>query len=326
MKNSLISVIVPVYKVEKYINRCVESIINQTYENLEIILVDDGSPDNCPIICDKYQKKDTRIKVIHKANGGLSDARNVGIKESTGNYLLFVDSDDWLPTDAISFLYEVLIKSNSDISTGILKEVESDTDIGDNKASDVRTFNREKALEELMYLHNLSNSASGKIYKRDLFLHVNYPIGKHYEDLGTTYKLFDQAERVTVTNKVVYYYFKNTESIRHMKYSSKRLEGLEFSLKELNFIEDNHPKLLDAAIYRVFYECMLILNEMPLFHRDRSSIYKVLRKYIGNVLFNEKLLKKQKLLCYMSIFGQIGIKISFNIKKYIKLYKNEAAK
>ena len=185
----LISVIIPVYKVEEYINRCIDSVINQTYKNLEIILVDDGSPDGCPKICDEYAKKDSRIRVIHKQNGGLSDARNVGIDNANGKYITFIDSDDWIPIDSINILYKNLINTKSEISSGCLLEVFSDNRKNYSN-NDYEVYSKIEGLKNLFLLHDISNSASGKIYDISLFDNIRYPVGKLYEDLGTTYKLF----------------------------------------------------------------------------------------------------------------------------------------
>ena len=136
----LISIIIPVYKVEKYIYKCIDSVLNQTYKNLEIILVDDGSPDKCPEICEEYAKKDNRIKIIHKKNGGLSDARNAGLKVATGKYIGFVDSDDYIEKDMYQVLYNNIIKTNSDISIVNLKEVKENEIIENNVKDEQNTI------------------------------------------------------------------------------------------------------------------------------------------------------------------------------------------
>ena len=316
----LVSVIIPVYKVEDYIHKCVDSVVNQSYKNLEIILVDDGSPDNCPKICDEYAKKDKRIKVIHKKNGGLSDARNAGIDKCHGKYITFVDSDDWLPLDAIEWLHSIAEKTNSDIASGNLKEVfdrDERKDLADDNHYDV--LGREDALEALMYLHDLSNSASGKIYKKELFDNIKYPVGKHYEDLATTYKIFDEANNVVVSKRIVYYYYQcNSGSIRHNSYSEKRLEAVKFAEEELKFIEKKYPAIKNAAVYRLFFECLSALNDMPARCKDKDSIKKKIRNYRKIVTRDKKISKKQKLLCRSSYFGRLGIKFAFAFKKAIK--------
>ena len=309
----LISVIIPVYKVEEYINRCIDSVINQTYKNLEIILVDDGSPDGCPKICDEYAKKDSRIRVIHKQNGGLSDARNVGIDNANGKYITFIDSDDWIPIDSINILYKNLINTKSEISSGCLLEVFSDNRKNYSN-NDYEVYSKIEGLKNLFLLHDISNSASGKIYDISLFDNIRYPVGKLYEDLGTTYKLFAKCKNVVSTKKIVYYYFQNSQSIMHKSYSSKRLQSLDFMYEQKKFIIDNLPEIEDYVDFRIFYECVLILNDMPYSSKDRVKLKHIIKKYRNEILKIEGLYFKQKLLCYSTYFGQFGIKIAFKIK------------
>ena len=164
----LITVIVPVYKVEKYIRRCIESIINQTYRNLEIILVDDGSPDDCGKICDEYAKKDNRIKVIHKENGGLSDARNKALDLANGKYVIFVDSDDYIEKNAIGYLYKLIQKYNTDIAIGLVNSIYDGekNSILKNKESNIKVYNKEQALETMLYNTEFTNMACNKHYKK----------------------------------------------------------------------------------------------------------------------------------------------------------------
>ena len=187
-----ISIIVPFYNVEKYAPKCIESIINQTYTNLEIILVDDGSPDTCGKICDDYALKDGRIKVIHKKNAGLSDARNVGIKEATGKYIGFVDGDDYIEKDMYKYLYNLIKENNADISICGVEEVYEDGSIQDEKAKEsIEILSKEDAIKELLLDKKVRSHAWDKLYKRELFENIEYPYGRKMEDIATTYKLFD---------------------------------------------------------------------------------------------------------------------------------------
>lgn len=320
--DNLVSVIIPVYNVEKYIKRCIDSVVNQTYKKIEIILIDDGSLDKSSKICDEYKEKDSRIEVFHKKNGGLSDARNYGLKKSKGKFVIFVDSDDWIPSNAIEIMIKKLIKNNVDIVSGKMKEVYSSI-IKDNsrEKSDINTnvMSTEKALEKLMYLHNFSNSASAKIYKKNLFENVEYPKGKLYEDLGTTYKVFAKAKKIASIDSIVYYYYQNNnESIMHKEYDEKRLDGLDFAIEELNFINQNFPNIKNAAIFRLYYECIAILNDMPFRCKEKKYVKQYIKKYKKIVLHDNNLYKKQKLLSYAPLFGQVGIKFAFKIKAQIK--------
>lgn len=178
----LISVIIPVYNVEKYLNKSIESVIKQTYKELEIILVDDGSTDSSGKICDEFAQKDDRIKVIHKKNGGLSDARNAGISEAKGKYLGFIDSDDYIDKNFYEILYNVLKKYNSDIS--ICKHRETYTDYEENTSKleiKEQVFNTEQALKELLLFGEVNNYAWNKLYKKELFNEINYPVGKKWK-------------------------------------------------------------------------------------------------------------------------------------------------
>ncbi len=201
----LISVIIPVYKVEEYLNKCVDSVINQTYKNLEIILVDDGSPDNCPKICDDYAKQDKRIKVIHKKNGGLSDARNAGIDMANGEYLSFIDSDDYVEKNYISFLYNLAKKYNSDLTMGKQYVRYSNKTINTGSGS-LYELNSYDALDKILYGEDLDVSAWAKLYKKELFKKVKFPVGRLFEDAATIYKLIDLSKKVVLKSEPIYNY------------------------------------------------------------------------------------------------------------------------
>ena len=198
-----ISVIVPIYNVEQYLRRCIDSIINQTYKNLEIILVDDGSPDNCGQICDDYAKKDTRIKVIHKKNGGLSDARNVGLEVCTGDYISFVDSDDWIELNT----YEIMMKSmneyNADMVVSNINYVYKDKVESKYSEDKIRCFNKEEAMKELIKDGLVQAVVWNKLYKRVVIDNLRFKVGKLNEDEFFTYKICAKAERIVDRKSVV---------------------------------------------------------------------------------------------------------------------------
>ena len=213
----VISVIVPIYKVEKYLRKCVDSIITQTYKNLEIFLVDDGSPDNCGAICDDYAREDERIKVIHKENGGLSSARNAALDVATGDFIMFVDSDDWVEPEFCEKALEMAIKeevpivsfgyNNVAIKDNIIKRYERFT-------SKVRKVTSSEAIRHVILKDDVIFSfAWNKIYKRELFTDVRYPYGMTYEDQGTTYLLFHKAQNIYVSDKILYNYVRRNDSI-----------------------------------------------------------------------------------------------------------------
>ncbi len=255
----LVSVIVPIYKVEKYIHRCIESIINQTYVNLEVILVDDGSPDSCGTICDEYAKADNRIVVVHKANGGLSDARNAGLDIMHGYFVTFVDSDDYISLDYVEKLYKVLKDNNADISICAEEYI---LELSDGKEKVIkRPFNEFKGTKRLTVEEALScslrqdlfeASACAKLYRASLFSDVRFPVGYAYEDQGTTYKTFLRSEKIVYVGEHLYFYLQRSGSILHSNGSSKRYwDGIQMIEQQYNDVIKCFPRLKQPANVRL---------------------------------------------------------------------------
>lgn len=209
----LISVIVPIYGVENYLRQCVESLLNQTHQNLEIILVDDGSPDACPAICDEFSQKDTRIRVIHKKNGGLSDARNAGLDVATGEYIGFVDSDDWIMPDMFEYLLHGILGYRAEISCCGHVNIQDEWMDYKSEEKDI-VYSTEAALNELFF-DRLKSFAWNKLYKATLWENIRYPVGRNFEDILTTYKLFERSSRIAVLKEPKYYYRIRQNSIMH---------------------------------------------------------------------------------------------------------------
>lgn len=210
--SSLISIIVPIYKTESYLRKCLKSIVNQTYKNLEIILIEDGSPDNCGRICDEYAELDSRIKVIHQHNGGLSVARNSGLKIASGEYIGFVDSDDWIADDMFETLYSGTSEYHADIAICGFYFVK-DENYKEVKEENIVLCGREEALHHLLLDQTFTNHVWNKLYKRELFEGITYPCGRTFEDIATTYKLFERAKRIVFMNSSKYYYLQRNDSI-----------------------------------------------------------------------------------------------------------------
>lgn len=271
--NEIVSVVVPVYKVEKYLDRCVTSILGQSYKDLEILLVDDGSPDNCGLLCDQWASKDKRIKVIHKANGGLSSARNAGIEKSTGRYLFFVDSDDWITSDAISSLMEIEKKSDADIVSGSYV-ITSDPDFTPVQSSDYSIMNREDALEYYLKI-GMSQTISdypawGKLYRRELFNEENFPEGQLYEDVATVFKLIKKVKKYVKSKKVIYFYYKNESSITHNSFTMKDLDAIKVGedlVKESAGEAEIISKLAEQKRVRGYFSCIC---KMYMYGIDKS--------------------------------------------------------
>lgn len=242
--NPLISVIVPIYNVEKYLARCVDSIVNQTYKNLEIILVDDGSPDRCSQMCDDYAEKDRRIKVVHKKNGGLSDARNAGMAVATGEYISFIDSDDL----------------------------------------SVKTYDTQDAMSALIAENPFHQHVWNKLYKTKLVKDIPYAVGKLNEDEFWTYRVFGRANKVSKLNKTMYYYFQRSSSIMGVGYNIRRLDALEGKANRQKYIEKNFPDLSTQAKIDLYGSCMFAYQSVLKFMSgaDKEKALSIIKKYKKN--------------------------------------------
>ena len=267
----LISVIVPVYKVEQYLDRCVESIVNQTYSNLEIILVDDGSPDNCPAMCDAWAARDSRIRVIHKENGGLSDARNAGMAVASGELTGFIDSDDWIRTDMYQLLWENMRQHSSDISACGVEMV-----FEDGSPSRMLTrpgncvLNTEDALLTLIEETKLKQPVWYKLYKTALIVDLRFPVGRYHEDAFWTYQAVGRAGRISVFDAPCYYYTQRAGSIMGAGYSLKRLDALEAKRACVGYMEKHCPRLVTAACIDLWSSCIYV-GQMLLRHCEADE-------------------------------------------------------
>lgn len=249
-----ISVIVPVYKVEPYLARCIESIQKQTYFNLEIILVDDGSPDNCGNLCDEYAAKDNRICVIHKKNGGLSDARNAGIESASGSYLCFADSDDWLDRDMIALLYKLCIEKNADISECSFRNIYSGY-IQEETACTAQLIegNHIFALKKMLEWKYFKPVAWNKLYKRSVIGDIRYPVGKLHEDEYTTYKIFYNAKKSVYIDVSKYNYDKTrTDSITGSEFKEDNLDACWAFRERIDFFREHHLDILEKEINNAY--------------------------------------------------------------------------
>lgn len=256
MEQTLISVIVPVYKVEPYLNKCISSIVNQTYRNLEIILVDDGSPDNCPTMCDTWAKKDSRIRVIHKANGGLSDARNAGLAIATGELISFVDSDDFLAQDFFECLYHAMSENNAEVAECATAYVtENGTVIRLRKAAPQPTLDRMEALRRLVMEDGVHQTVWNKLYRREVLAGLLFEVGKYNEDEFWTYQVFDRLQKVAIVEKPLYQYLQRGTSIIGVGYNLHRLDGLEARFHRMNYLQ-KYDELANLTRQQFTFDCM----------------------------------------------------------------------
>lgn len=309
----LISVIVPVYNVEEFLPRCMNSLLRQTYRNLEIILVDDGSTDNCSSLCDEFAKQDKRIKVIHKTNGGLSDARNAGMKVMTGEYVSFIDSDDWINIHFYEVLMDVMKKEDCDIvqcEREILYEEKGEfgSDIADYN---VETYEAKEALELLIEEKRFKQVVWNKLYKREN-IRLEFAKGKTNEDEFWTYRIFGEADKIAYVNVPMYYYFQREGSIINSLYSLKRLHAIEALVERYQYMQDRYPALTDKAAFSVYCAC-LYAYQMSIKYLDKNDKRKAC-EYIKNVV--KEFYPSKKILSETSVTMRVWAgcsKLSFDM-------------
>ena len=324
----LISVVIPVYKVEEYIKRCIDSIITQTYENLEIILVDDGSPDNCPKICDEYAKKDKRVKVIHKENGGLSDARNAGIDIASGKYITFVDSDDYVTSDYVEYMYNILKKYDSQMATCQTLRVNSkDTEIkkiANNFQEEIELMTARDLFYNILFAKKSDVSAYSKLYKIELFDEIRYPKGVVYEDTATTYKLIEKCDKISVGNKECYLYCARPGSISKMKgFNKNEVDYIRNTDEMLKHLKNKYPDLEKAIkryeLYSNFRILRLLIFTKPRDKEMEKEIFQKIKTNRREVFSYQDTPKRDKFAIVLSLFGIKLFKISWLL--YCKVTK-----
>ena len=283
MTTPLISVIVPVYRVEEYMERCVKSILSQTYKNLEVILVDDGSPDQCPAICDACAEKDVRVKVIHQENKGLSGARNAGIDAASGEYLAFVDSDDYVSPHFIEELYQLLQDTGCAIGQCRFSYVKGDGLVEEGDSA-FCIYRGESLMEQLYGPEEKATCfvvAWNKLYRAELFKEtgIRYPEGRIHEDEATTYRLFHEAKKLAFLDRALYgYYTENGGSITSV-FSAKRLQWLTAHEERIAFLKKNgYEKLLPAAYRKLCDACITFYFRCTEQVKDAEELKKELRK------------------------------------------------
>lgn len=257
--NDLVSVIIPIYNVEKYIDECIESVIQQTYKNIEIILIDDGSKDKCGKICDAYMRQDKRIKVIHKENGGLSDARNKGLDVATGKYITFIDSDDYISKYYIERLLTVLKKENADIVQTDKTMQKTDFKIIGNKF-ECKIFSRDEALRSLWNFGDIEVYAWGKLYKKELWNMIRFPIGRINEDACTTYKVIYKSKKIAAIKDALYFYRKNEESIMGKKFYMERFDIFKVPDEIVDFLGEEEKMFEREILYYKFRVGINLIN------------------------------------------------------------------
>lgn len=282
-----ISIIIPAYNVQKYLNKCIESVIAQTYKKIEIILVDDGSTDESSKLCDIWASKDDRINVIHKKNGGLSEARNIGLDNSTGKFVMFIDSDDYIEPDMVALLYNRAINDNSqmvlcnfnyvDESYQYMKQLNLNLPLKDEIISKEEFLNR--LVKDNKYWYYVV--AWNKLYNRELFNDIRYPIGKLHEDEFIIQLIVDKCINISCVQNSLYNYLQRNNSIMGKKVNSRTIDGAEAFLLRANYLEENGMNELSAKCaclgIDIIIKCWLNLNLKDL--TTKNNILSMINNY-----------------------------------------------
>lgn len=282
MKEALISVIVPVYKVEAYLERCVDSIRNQTYKNLEIILVDDGSPDRSGQMCDELARLDSRIRVIHKENGGLSDARNAGLDAMTGQYVSFIDSDDWIQPQMLEVLLDRMVEQNAQISCcGMVRCTdEKELYCFNPNREEQFTLSGEEAQMELLRNYRITNSMNDKLFCAEIFKDLRMKKGVLFEDMQLQYRCIAKADRVTYIGTPFYCYYMASNSISRCVYTLKHYDEISNSQERIAFYKEHFPACVPLAQAMHLDICMVMVlktADSPDWKQLRKDLTKLVR-------------------------------------------------
>lgn len=314
----MISVIVPVYKVEKYLDKCVHSILAQTYQDFEVILVDDGGTDNCPKMCDNYAKNNDKIRVLHKKNGGLSDARNAGLDIARGKYVTFVDSDDFVSDEYLETLITMLEENNADIAVTGIEVFYEGKEPKKKSSGRVYTYTARDALEKMLYQDTLDTSACAMLLPIGMAKNNPFPVGKYHEDEFTTYKYYSDANRISVTTKKQYFYLQRKGSIMH-SFGKSSMDELEAADNLVDFCNQYYPEIITAAESKKFSDyCQVLLSNSKLEIENENAYEKIityLNRKRRQMLFDRKARTKNRIAA-LCLFGGDKILYFINRIKY----------
>lgn len=312
----IITVIIPIYNVKKYLKDCVESVLSQTYRNLEIILVDDGSTDGSSNLADDFAKVDQRIKVIHQKNLGLSGARNSGLKITTGEYVTFVDSDDRIEPNMISGLFDALTKSDAGIAVCSFKELRSNGKfIGFSHNHPKRLLSTEEALTNMLQEKGFMTSATMKLFPFNFFKNIKFPAGKLHEDVGTTYKLIMKAAKIIFIPDEYYIYIHHDESIVNQSFDDRKLDLIELTDQMCDNIEKRYPALSDVTNERRMRARFSILRQIPINNPNTKKLLGYLKSHKSFITENPKANRIDKIALKLALTNLKIFQLSYKLFK-----------
>ena len=322
MSYPLISIIVPIYKVEKYLHRCINSILAQTYPNIEVVLVDDGSPDKCGTICDEYSKRDERVVVIHRENGGLSAARNSGIDICKGEYIGFVDSDDYIVPTMYEQLYNDISQYNTLLAfchTDVIRNGKSDNKrYGDYSEMRTKSYIMRRALEESIWW-----AAWTKLYHRSLFDNIRFPEGKVNEDLAVMMYIYDKCDNIAINYNKLYYYCIREDSITTSKLNSHKFDILDNASNVAEYMRTHHPELENAARGILLSNSLSLLKQLRNYEgndlqEERAKVLSIIHNNWPSLLHNPQLSRSQRALLTAAFIHPSVMSACYNARNWIK--------
>ena len=310
-----VSIIVPVYNVEKYLTKCVDSILAQTFQNMEVILVDDGATDKSGELCDVLGKKDSRIRVFHKENGGLSDTRNYGLKVAKGKYVAFIDSDDYIDSHMIECLYNLLITHGADISCCEIMDVYEEHQVCTQKRKGELCFDGKDALKQALISNMIYLCVCNKMFLKSMFQEIQFPVGRYYEDAAIMPRLLFQAKKVALSFAPFYYYVHRENSITTEGFQQKHFDVIKAYEDNWEFIETKCADLLPEIKFRLNWAHFVVLDKMiqaKMTKNDTNyrNVSKHLKKEWKNILFCPYFNKNRKI-------GIIALKINDMLYRYL---------
>lgn len=318
--NPKISIIVPVYKVEPYIRKCVDSILAQTLTDFELILVDDGSPDNCGEICDEYASKDSRVVVIHKENGGQATARNAGLDIAKGDYIGFVDSDDWIEPDMYELLYNMCIENKCDIAN-CTSTIYFKNKTVKNGTHPLTVQNRKEAMRTMLEGKLYDEVVWTKLIKCSLLENIRFPVGVIYEDTAFTYKVIHNASRICCIGAPKYHYIKRDESTMDRAIKNLRIDAVLIYEEMYKFIERNYPELQTLVTLKLANSAMVILNlisfntKFSKYKTEYLKVASILNRYFSKTIKLEEYPSSVKILLTATKVQPLLYKLFINFRR-----------
>ena len=319
----MISVIIPVYKVEKYIDKCIESLVHQTYDNYEIILVDDGSPDNCGAICDQYSKDYPYISVIHQGNSGQAAARNNAVKTAHGEYIAFIDSDDYVEPDYLEYLMTLLQNYHADAAIGGFEYLYEGAEPKINGAEFRETpvlMDANTALKRMNYTQGFGAAVWSKLFRKELICAHPFPEGQIYEDLAVMYRIIGDCNRVVLGSRCIYHWIQRQGSTMRMSFDERQMAALDASGAQVLYMEQNRPEVLDSAKAR--HEAKIVeLMSTAMNGKDSRKIYDRLKKrsrYYREVMGDPNVKRTVKLRMAAIRIGYLPAKLVFKLHEKAK--------